>query len=257
MKKHKLPIETYRGHVLQIRHDLDKGENPRITADYKLKFVSTMITLKTSDIESFEPTGNFYIDVFRYATNELERKNCYNDSYLDNAYDYVNNRLIIFPVSTALGNRRRLILDYPHAVSYTPPAKYANNEFFGALFMTIEEARSLYGNNKTINELYDSIKLEATQQIIEYSNWLSGFVNYITVTCEPKLYNELILMSDETAKIAHEWKHKAEQLTVRICNVVFMGCSNYETVKRSVDKLADWLISELHGVNLKIIRILS
>lgn len=257
MTNPKFSIKTHRGHTLQIRHDLDKGENPRITADYKLKFVSTMITLKTSDIESFEPTGNFYIDVFRYATNELERKNCYNDSYLDNAYDYVNSRLIVFPVSTALGNRRRLVLDYPHAVSYIPPAKRGNSEFFGALFMTIEEARSLYGNDKTINELYDIIKLEATQQIIEYSNWLSGLVNYIIVTCDPKLYNELILMSDETAKIAHEWKHKAEQLTVRICNVVFMGGLNYEKVERSVDKLADWLISELHDINPKIISILS
>ena len=234
-------VANYRGHIITVKYDI-VAENPRARLDH-FSFISVNKAEPTPDNCNFIPTGNLYIDIYRYATDKWDIMLDWDSKDFQKAYKYVKKNLIVFPVGYDRQSQSGVSLYLARDAIITQAAN--RRDLFGAVFISIKEAKEVYGTEKTVEELSDILKLNVIHLIEMYSVWVNNEIKYVGVEPYDKILFMLSTGSEEARKIKHGWLRNLHGL----CRQVWGDCStlNEEVVEsiRGVDKQADWLISEL------------
>lgn len=236
---------NYRGCVITFKED-KYARNPRKN-NYDLSFVSVNKKFATPDDNKFKPVGEFYIDILRFVSNPKRGKRVWKEEEALEAQRYVIDNLIIFPVEHRMFCDPQLAFCEPPTV--TRELKRLTENLYGAMFMSIERAREIYGADKSIDDLYDIIRPEAKRQLIEYLLWGTDKVMRIDAKPDPIFYNKLRNAGEETRKIAYAWRSKLAYNSEQMWGISRVDAKEVIEWIQSIDEVADWVADELRKLN--------
>lgn len=234
-------VANYRGHIITVKYDV-VAENPRARLDY-FNFISINEAEPTPDNRNFNPTGNFYIDIYRYAIDKWDMMLDWDSKDFQKAYKYIKKNLIVFPIGYDRQSQSEVSLYLARDAVIMQAAN--RRDLFGAVFISIKKAKEVYGAGKTVEELSDILRLEVIHLIEMYSVWVNNEIKSVSVEPYDKILFMLSAGGEETIKIKRSWLRNLYGL----CRQVWGDCDtlNEEVVEsiRGVEKQADWLIKEL------------
>lgn len=207
---------NYRGHYISI-DPIDNPDSPR-DEPHDLLFISTNPNYKSPDNYCvYEPTGNFYSDIFRFATGDLLGE-VFN--YDIEAESIVKETLHAIPVK----------VDENHSLQLAE-SPYEKN-IFGAFVIA-----------KAI-ENFNNAKYDAECQLKEYNHWLKGEVYQLSIFPDSLVYDTLDqLLGAEGKEILEEWENDLEPLGFEVIGDI--ADYNLTNLEQSLNALSDWVLSKI------------
>lgn len=257
---------NYRGHHI----DLDISENleainPREDGrEYWLRFISTnnlFPSPETREIggEYYKPTGDFYKDIYRFSTGDIEGRCLSVFDYTSKAKRFVTSQLIVFPIILETNKEsldRIYSLDAHQGeklviapLNSTGGVDISNSFLVGAFVTSIKRAKREYGTDKSIEELRALVVEEVTDQLNEYNWWLSGEVYNLTLRPNNRIYANLMGLGYVGEQIVDEWNSELETYGFEVWGSVSRYKVEMWQLKEGLDRMADWVARQLDTFN--------
>ncbi|QHJ77546.1 MAG: hypothetical protein [Caudoviricetes sp.] len=257
---------NYRGHHI----DLDISENleainPREDGrEYWLRFISTnnlFPSPETREIggEYYKPTGDFYKDIYRFSTGDIEGRCLSVFDYTSKAKRFVTSQLIVFPIILETNTES---LDWIYSLdahqgeklviaplNSTGGVDISNPFLVGAFVTSIKRAKREYGTDKSIEELRALVVEEVTDQLNEYNWWLSGEVYNLTLRPNNRIYANLMGLGYVGEQIVDEWNSELETYGFEVWGSVSRYKVEMWQLKEGLDRMADWVARQLDTFN--------
>lgn len=257
---------NYRGHHI----DLDISENleainPREDGrEYWLRFISTnnlFPSPETREIggEYYKPTGDFYKDIYRFSTGDIEGRCLSVFDYTSKAKRFVTSQLIVFPIILETNKES---LDWIYSLdahqgeklviaplNSTGGVDISNPFLVGAFVTSIKRAKREYGTDKSIEELRALVVEEVTDQLNEYNWWLSGEVYNLTLRPNNRIYANLMGLGYVGEQIVDEWNSELETYGFEVWGSVSRYKVEMWQLKEGLDRMADWVARQLDTFN--------
>ena len=257
---------NYRGHHidLDISENLD-AINPREDGrEYWLRFISTnnLFPLpETREIggEYYKPTGDFFKDIYRFLTGDIEGRCLSAFDYTSKAKRFVTSQLIVFPIILET-NKESLDLIYSldahqgeklviAPLNSTGGVDISNPFLVGAFVTSIKRAKREYGADKSIEELRALVVEEVTDQLNDYNWWLSGEVYNLTLRPNNRIYANLMGLGYVGEQIVDEWNDELETYGFEVWGSVSRYKVEMWQLKEGLDRMADWVARQLDTFN--------
>lgn len=257
---------NYRGHHidLDISENLD-AINPREDGrEYWLRFISTnnlFPSPETREIggEYYKPTGDFYKDIYRFSTGDIEGRCLSVFDYTSKAKRFVTSQLIVFPIILETNKEsldRIYSLDAHQGeklviapLNSTGGVDISNSFLVGAFVTSIKRAKREYGTDKSIEELRALVVEEVTDQLNEYNWWLSGEVYNLTLRPNNRIYANLMGLGYVGEQIVDEWNSELETYGFEVWGSVSRYKVEMWQLKEGLDRMADWVARQLDTFN--------
>lgn len=257
---------NYRGHHidLDISENLD-AINPREDGrEYWLRFISTnnlFPSPETREIggEYYKPTGDFYKDIYRFSTGDIEGRCLSVFDYTSKAKRFVTSQLIVFPIILETNKEsldRIYSLDAHQGeklviapLNSTGGVDISNPFLVGAFVTSIKRAKREYGTDKSIEELRALVVEEVTDQLNEYNWWLSGEVYNLTLRPNNRIYANLMGLGYVGEQIVDEWNSELETYGFEVWGSVSRYKVEMWQLKEGLDRMADWVARQLDTFN--------
>lgn len=257
---------NYRGHHidLDISENLD-AINPREDGrEYWLRFISTnnLFPLpETREIggEYYKPTGDFYKDIYRFSTGDIEGRCLSVFDYTSKAKRFVTSQLIVFPIilETNKESLNRIYSLDAHQgeklviapLNSTGGVDISNPFLVGAFVTSIKRAKREYGADKSIEELRALVVEEVTDQLNDYNWWLSGEVYNLTLRPNNRIYANLMGLGYVGEQIVDEWNDELETYGFEVWGSVSRYKVEMWQLKEGLDCMADWVARQLDTLN--------
>lgn len=257
---------NYRGHHI----DLDISENleainPREDGrEYWLRFISTnklFLSPETREIggENYKPTGDFYKDIYRFLTGDIEGRYLSVFDYTSKAKRFVTSQLLIFPIMLETKKNGLFLINSLDAhqgeklviapLNSTGGVDVSNPFLVGAFVTSIKRAKREYGADKSIEELRALVVEEVTDQLNDYNWWLSGEVYNLTVRPNNRIYANLMGLGYDGEQIVDEWNNKLEIYGFEVWGSVSRYKVEMQQLKYGLDCMADWAARQLDTLN--------
>ena len=240
-------------------------KNPRETTREKwLTFISTSKQFRSPDLigiywgNEYEPTGNFFGDIYRYITYDLAENYSSDTEYTSRAIQFLDGRWFVVPV---ILETKKESLDLIHSLSPSQGEKLVvapveqggvdqNNPFLiGAFVATVSRARQRFGIDKTVEELRAAVVEIVQDELADFNAWLSGEVYRVALQPNYGAYTLIGKLGKDGERLAKEWSRDLECFEFNVWGSSDRYREKLQQLEGELDRFADWVAYQLDTID--------